>query len=66
MTPRQREVLLALASGRTNKEIAELLRITPKSVMHHSMAVYRALGVRGRAEATAWAYRHRLVKPDQD
>ena len=66
MTPRQREVLLALASGRTNKEIAELLRITPKSVMHHSMAVYRALGVRGRAEATAFAYRHRLVKPDQD
>jgi DNA-binding NarL/FixJ family response regulator len=36
--------------------------MAPKTVMHHSVAIYRKLGVRGRAEATAWAFRHGLVE----
>jgi DNA-binding NarL/FixJ family response regulator len=35
--------------------------MAPKTVMHHSMAIYRKLEVRGRAEATAWAFRHGLA-----
>ena len=36
--------------------------ISAKTVMHHSVAIYRKLGVRGRAEATAVAYRTNLLE----
>jgi len=29
--------------------------VTPKTVMHHTSAIYRKLGVRGRSEAAVWA-----------
>jgi len=58
LTPRQRDVLRELATGATNKEIAGRLGMSVKTVMHHTVAVYARLGVRGRAEATAWAIRH--------
>lgn len=61
LTPREREVLGELTTGATNKEISLSLGMAPKTVMHHSMAIYRKLGVRGRAEATAWAFRHGLA-----
>jgi len=61
LTPREREVLGELITGVTNKEISLRLGMAPKTVMHHSMAIYRKLGVRGRAEATAWAFRHGLA-----
>lgn len=58
LTPREREVLEELMTGATNKEISLRLGMSPKTVMHHSVAIYRKLGVRGRAEATAWAFRN--------
>jgi len=61
LTPREREVLVELITGATNKEISHRLGVAPKTVMHHSVAIYRKLGVRGRAEATAWAFRNGLV-----
>ncbi|HEU4514042.1 MAG TPA: LuxR C-terminal-related transcriptional regulator [Nocardioidaceae bacterium] len=61
LTPRELEVLEELITGATNKEISRRLGMAPKTVMHHSMAIYRKLGVRGRAEATAWAFRHGLA-----
>jgi len=64
LTPREAEVLGQLARGGTNRDVAATLGITPKTVMHHTMAIYRKLGVRGRAEATAWAFRHGLVEHD--
>jgi DNA-binding NarL/FixJ family response regulator len=51
LTPRQREVVDLLVAGLSNKEIAARLGISPKTVMHHTTAIYQALGVRGRAEA---------------
>jgi DNA-binding CsgD family transcriptional regulator len=62
LTPREEEVLRELVTGATNKEISHRLGMAPKTVMHHSVAIYRKLGVRGRAEATAWAFRHGLVE----
>ena len=62
LTPRQIEVVQLLASGLRNKEIAEALELTPKTVMHHLTGIYRVLGLRGRSEATAWAYRTGLVE----
>ncbi len=57
LTARQVEVLRLLAAGLSNKEIATTLGVTPKTVMHHTVAVYRTLGVRGRSEAIATAFR---------
>lgn len=67
LTPREEQVLRRIARGDSNKDIATDLGMSPKTVMHHSMSIYRKLGVRGRSEATAWAYRHGLMagaRPD--
>ncbi|MFE5409539.1 LuxR C-terminal-related transcriptional regulator [Microbacterium sp. NPDC056569] len=66
LTPRERQVLALLASGQTNKEIAARLGLSVKTVMHHSMAIYRKLDVRGRAEATALAFRRGLLDPPDE
>ena len=58
LTPREIEILHELMTGATNAQIAESLGLRPKTVMHHSVAIYSKLGVRGRTEATAWAYRN--------
>ena len=57
LTARELEVLDLLVDGDSNKDIARRLGITPKTVMHHTSSIYRKLGVRGRAEAVAWAVR---------
>lgn len=61
LTARQMEVLRLLARGLSNKEIAAELGLRSKTVMHHTTAIYRSLGVRGRTEATAAAFRLHLV-----
>lgn len=61
LTAREQQVLTLLAAGCRNKEIAAQLRVTPKTVMHHTGAIYRKLGVRGRAEAVMTAARLGLV-----
>lgn len=61
LTPREAAVLAELAQGLTNKEIALRLGVSVKTVMHHSVAIYRKLDVRGRAEATAYAHRQGLA-----
>jgi len=58
VTPRERDVLRLLVAGLTNKEIGTRLALTPKTVMHHTSAIYRKLGVRGRSEAAVWAIHH--------
>lgn len=61
LTPRELDVLRHLATGGSNKEIGAALGLRPKTVMHHSVSIYGKLGVRGRAEATAWAFRNGLM-----
>jgi DNA-binding NarL/FixJ family response regulator len=61
LTERELEVLAAIATGETNPQIVAVLHLSPKSVTHHSTSVYRKLGVRGRAEAVALAYRTGLL-----
>jgi DNA-binding NarL/FixJ family response regulator len=57
LTDRQLQVVRLLAAGLTNKEVAVRLGLTPKTVMHHTVAIYQRLGVRSRSEAVAWAIR---------
>jgi predicted ATPase/DNA-binding CsgD family transcriptional regulator len=61
LTPRELDVLRALMTGATNGAIGASLGLRPKTVMHHSVSIYAKLGVRGRTEATAWAYRNGLA-----
>ena len=61
LTDRELEVLLVLARGASNQEIAETLGISPKTVGHHVQHVYQKAGVNSRAAATLWAFQHELV-----
>ena len=61
LTERELDVLGELVAGHTNQEIASTLAISHKTVMHHTVSVYRKLAVRGRAEAVAHALRTGLI-----
>jgi predicted ATPase/DNA-binding CsgD family transcriptional regulator len=62
LTARELEILAAIASGRTNAQIASDFFLSTNTVMHHSVSIYRKLDVRGRAEAVALAYRTGLLQ----
>ncbi|HUF76795.1 MAG TPA: LuxR C-terminal-related transcriptional regulator, partial [Longimicrobiales bacterium] len=62
LTPREREVLAWLATGRTNRAIAEALFISEKTVARHVANIYAKLGLSSRAAATAYAYEHALLR----
>jgi two-component system response regulator DesR len=51
LSAREREVLELMASGGTNREIAEVLHLSPWTVKEYTGALYRKLEVRNRAEA---------------
>ena len=55
ITDREAEILLSIAQGKTNKEIAEDLYVSPLTVKTHLQRFYRKLGVESRAEALSRA-----------
>ncbi len=61
LSEREREVLEAIASGATNREIAGTLFLSPHTVKEHTSSLYRKLGVRNRAEAVQKAQRLGLI-----
>jgi predicted ATPase/DNA-binding CsgD family transcriptional regulator len=61
LTNRQLEILLLVAEGLRNPEIADRLSTTPKTVEHHVSEVLAKLSVRSRAEAVRLAYHVGLV-----
>jgi ATP/maltotriose-dependent transcriptional regulator MalT len=61
LTPREIEVLRLVAKGRTNREIADALVISERTVARHMSNMLTKLGVSNRAAATAFAYEHDLV-----
>jgi DNA-binding CsgD family transcriptional regulator len=50
LTPQEIQVALAVAEGRTNKEVASALFLSPKTIEYHLGNVYRKLGLRSRSE----------------
>ena len=58
LTPREREVLAGIAEGRSNREIARLLRVSEKTVKAHVSSVLAKLGVQDRTQAAVYAVRH--------
>jgi len=61
LTARELEILRVLATGKTNREIAETLVISDHTVRRHIQNIFAKLGVSSRAAATAFAFRHGLV-----
>ena len=61
LSEREREVLELMASGATNREIAEVLHLSPWTVKEYTIAMYRKLGVRNRLEAVQRAQRVGLI-----
>ena len=55
LTPRERELLLLISSGATNREIAAQLHLGPDAIKKNASALYRKLGVRNRIEAAKLA-----------
>jgi DNA-binding NarL/FixJ family response regulator len=60
LTDREREVLVLVAEGLPNKQIARRLEITEKTVKAHLTNVFRTIGVDDRMQAGLWARRHGL------
>ncbi|PRH77293.1 hypothetical protein C6N75_21075 [Streptomyces solincola] len=61
LTRREQDVLRLVAAGRTNRQIAEELFISPKTASVHVSNILGKLGVSGRGEAAALAHRLRLL-----
>ena len=63
LTPREADVLRAIAAGQSNAEIAEALFISEVTVKSHINHLFAKIHARNRAEAVRYAYDHGLVTP---
>jgi HD-GYP domain-containing protein (c-di-GMP phosphodiesterase class II)/DNA-binding CsgD family transcriptional regulator len=61
LTDREVEVLRVLARGASNRQIAESLVVSPRTVQHHLASVYAKIGLHTRAGAAVFAIEHGLV-----
>lgn len=60
LTTQERQVLAAIAEGKTNREIAQALFLSEGTVRNYVSSVLSKLGVSNRAEAAAYAIQHHL------
>ncbi|MGO1060659.1 response regulator [Planococcus sp. FY231025] len=65
LTEREMEILLLIASGKTNQEIADELFIALKTVKTHVSNLLSKLDVHDRTQAAIYAFQHRLISPPQ-
>ena len=61
LTRRELEVLRLIAQGRSNREIAAALYLSPRTAERHVANIYLKLGAHSKAEAAAYALRHGLA-----
>jgi DNA-binding NarL/FixJ family response regulator len=64
LSVREREVLILVAEGLANKQIASRLGISEKTVKGHLTNIFQSLGVGDRTQAALWAERHGLLRGD--
>ena len=63
LTPRQREVVSLIAAGRTMKEVASVLGLSPRTVETHKYQIMAALRLQTTAELIRYAIEHGLARP---
>jgi len=61
LTPRQREVLQLLAEGKSMKEVASVLNLSPRTVAFHKYRMMEQLKVKSIAELVQYAVKHHIV-----
>ena len=66
LTRREREVLGLLAFGRTNRQIAQELHLSQRTVGHHVSKILRKLHLASRSQIAAWATEQQLLAPEPD
>ena len=68
LTPREREVVVLIALGLSNEEIARKIYISPSTAKTHAARAMTKVGARDRAQLVVFAYQAGLVRPgwDQD
>ncbi|GHO54423.1 response regulator transcription factor [Ktedonobacter robiniae] len=62
LSEREVEVLRLVATGKSNRQIGEMLVISERTVINHIASIFNKTGVSNRAGATALAIRHKLVE----
>lgn len=65
LTEREREILVLIARGRSNAEIAAGLAVSPSTVKNHVTSLFAKIGVRDRAQAVIIAYEAALIHPGE-
>jgi DNA-binding NarL/FixJ family response regulator len=63
LTPREQQIVKLIAESNTNRQIAELLTISEKTVETHRSNILEKLGMRDRVELTRYAIRRGFVEP---
>jgi DNA-binding NarL/FixJ family response regulator len=62
-TPREREIVQLIAQGKINKQVADMLDISVKTVETHRAAVMNKLYINNTAELVRFAIRNDIVQP---
>ncbi|MFI7639197.1 response regulator [Nonomuraea sp. NPDC049400] len=65
LTEREREILVLIARGRSNTEIAAELSVSPSTVKNHVTSLFAKIGARDRAQAVIVAYEAGLIRPGE-
>jgi len=63
LTPREREIVQLLAEGKSNKEVADALGISTKTIETHRATVMRKLELKSFAEMVRYAIRNNIIQP---
>ena len=63
LTPREREVLQLLAEGKSNKDVAVALEISPKTVETHRARIFAKLHLHSMNELVRYAIRNQVIEP---
>lgn len=66
LTHRELETLCSLGNGKTDREIAESLGLSEKTVHHHMRALLIKLGAKNRTHAVVQALRMKIIELDQE
>ncbi|MDA5108534.1 response regulator [Brevibacillus thermoruber] len=62
LTPREREIVMYVGAGKTNREISDALIIAENTVKNHIKNILEKLQLANRVQLAAYAVRHRLLK----
>ena len=62
LTPRETEVFINLALGKSHQEIAKVMNISHRTVAVHVASIYRKLEMKNAQQATIYAIKNKLIK----